>query len=246
MPALYSHVRRAGASVKEVVEMGLCPFLVPRLTHQAAKELEELEEVISFTSLNSNPDVRTSFYIGNRQQLSTSQLYRFSTSSGSECAMYKFIWRSYAPPRVKFFAWLLVQDRLQCKANLLRKNIVDTALCELCNEEDEDANHLISGCSFAKQFWSRMGWSSTDLPQATTLWETKTPAQVPDQLQSTFLILCCWHLWKHRHDVVFRGTTPSHARLQLQCRAACRLWQCRLPPALTSIVDQWCTILQMA
>jgi len=44
----------------------------------------------------------------------------------------KFIWQNKAPPHVKFFAWLLSQERIQCKANLLRKGIVDNADCDDC------------------------------------------------------------------------------------------------------------------
>jgi len=33
---------------------------------------------------------------------------------------------------VRFFAWLLVQGRIQCKANLVTKGIVDAPTCELC------------------------------------------------------------------------------------------------------------------
>jgi hypothetical protein len=36
----------------------------------------------------------------------------------------KFAWKNKAPPRVKFFAWLLSQSRIQCKVNLVKKRIV--------------------------------------------------------------------------------------------------------------------------
>jgi hypothetical protein len=35
-----------------------------------------------------------------------------------EMPSYKLVWWSPAPPKVKFFRWLLLQDRLQCRANL--------------------------------------------------------------------------------------------------------------------------------
>jgi hypothetical protein len=69
-----------------------------------------------------------------------------------------------------------MQGRIQCRTNLLRKNVVDMALCEVCNPEDELAHHIILGCSFAKAFWGSIGVH-----------------QLPDtisDIHSTFVALC--------------------------------------------------------
>ena len=39
----------------------------------------------------------------------------------------KFIWQNKAPSWVKFFTWLLSQERIQCKT-LMKKNIVDNTI----------------------------------------------------------------------------------------------------------------------
>ena len=36
--------------------------------------------------------------------------------------LYTFVWRNYAPPKVKFFPWLLIQNCIQCKINLRKKD----------------------------------------------------------------------------------------------------------------------------
>jgi len=133
------------------------------------------------------------------------------------------------PPRVRFFAWLLVQEKIQCKTNLLLKNIIEDATCNLCTTEMENPDHLILHCPFAKRFWLQLGFCIPVNASVTRLWQLRKPAALPQAHYSTYLLLCAWQLWKHRHDVVFRGETPSHLRLILSCKAEARLWRCRLP-----------------
>ena len=75
----------------------------------------------------------------------------------ADCPFYKFVWINHTPPRVRFFAWLLVQGKIQCKTNLLLKNIVDDAECELCHMDVESPDHLILHCPTATQFWTVLG-----------------------------------------------------------------------------------------
>jgi hypothetical protein len=35
------------------------------------------------------------------------------------------------------------------------------------------------------------------------LWNVRPSADVASAHFSTFLLLCCWRLWKHRYDVAF-------------------------------------------
>jgi hypothetical protein len=49
-----------------------------------------------------------------------------------------------------------VQNRIQCKANLLKKKVVDSNICELCNRGSETADHIISECPFVVSFWNEI------------------------------------------------------------------------------------------
>ncbi|RLN08965.1 hypothetical protein C2845_PM11G28540 [Panicum miliaceum] len=74
----------------------------------------------------------------------------------------------------------------------------------------------------------------------------KPAGRAPAALLSTFLLLCCWQIWKHRHETVFRGATPSLPRLLESCKAECLLWRCRLPAKYKDLADQWCNNFRMA
>ncbi|TKV97305.1 hypothetical protein SEVIR_9G485200v4 [Setaria viridis] len=125
-PALHSHVVKTGTTVEETVEQGILPFLAPRLSSQATRELQALEELLADLILTSEEDARTSCFESVNHGLHTGHQFRTtlsvicSSSSG----------RVIPLPVSKFFGWLMVQDKLQCKKNLLRKHIVDSAVCE--------------------------------------------------------------------------------------------------------------------
>lgn len=142
--------------------MGLCNLLQHRLTGHAAAELSHLEGLLQEVNLEETPDQRASFFEDNSHRLLSGIIfsgiiYCASMRGDHACPSYNFVWRNFAPPRVKFFGWLLAQNRIQCRTSLLRKNILEDARCEVCGQEDETADHIISGCSFVCSFWMHIG-----------------------------------------------------------------------------------------
>ena len=79
--------------------------------------------------------------------LDTAMLYRaLKSEQSAPNAWTKFVWKNKAPPRVKFFAWLLSQERIKCKTNLIKKHIVDNTVCEACQAPEETTAHILEGC----------------------------------------------------------------------------------------------------
>lgn len=134
--------------------------------------------------------------------------------------------------------WLAASARPHpLRSNLLVKNIFDTATCELRQVAAETPDQLIAGCSFSQQFWHAIHVQVPDTFTASKLWELPRPTVIPSRPYSTFLILCCWHIWKHRNEVVFRSAAPSIPNLLLACKDAPLLWRCRIPNSDSAIVD---------
>lgn len=135
----------------------------------------------------------------------------------------------------------VVQERIQCRANLLKKNAVDDASCELCRQSNEDCNHIIFTCPFAVQVWAHLGVDTTGGSVA-SLWTVPRPATVPPKHYDSFLLLTCWHIWKHRNEIVFNGAPPSLRRLLTACSQDAMLWSCRWPQSERMIADAWCRV----
>jgi hypothetical protein len=58
---------------------------------------------------------------------------------------------SYAPSKAKFFCWLLVQNKIQSRVALHKKNALSAANagCAICPAPSEDASHIVLNCPFA-------------------------------------------------------------------------------------------------
>lgn len=116
---------------------------------------------------------------------STSALYWLHNISGHVCSNWQFVCWNAAPLHIKFFVWLLVNDKLHTKDNLLWKTLVDNATCEICTAGIEDANNLFFGCSFVRSFWRVLvisfntHWLLRLCPAYNTPHEFRRPATTP-------------------------------------------------------------------
>lgn len=106
--ALHSHATNANITVHDAVVRRIQHYQVSRLTVTAEQELQVLEELMAEVTLNDLPDSRSSPLEGANHSLKASLIYKLATTQSSPCDFFDFVWRNRAPPRVQFFAWLLV------------------------------------------------------------------------------------------------------------------------------------------
>jgi hypothetical protein len=56
------------------------------------------------------------------------------------------VWKSWAPPKCKFFIWLAINNKCWT-ADMLKKRGLDfPECCVLCDQEEETVQHIISSC----------------------------------------------------------------------------------------------------
>jgi hypothetical protein len=123
-------------------------------------------QIAAQQSTTGDQDRRKSPLLRSDRDLDTSALYSalkpLKTADATPDAWSKIVWKNKAPPRVKFFAWLLSKSRIQCKKNLARKGIVDSESCDVCNSAAETTAHILFGCTLARQFWQAVGVITED------------------------------------------------------------------------------------
>jgi hypothetical protein len=77
-----------------------------RLTVQASEELACLTGMIQEVALSSEPDEHQ---LDINHRLLSGLIYKAATRGDHGCPSYTFVWKNFAPPRVKFFGWLLTR-----------------------------------------------------------------------------------------------------------------------------------------
>jgi hypothetical protein len=231
-PILLSHALRRDATVSSVIAVGVRQSLVPRLTAAAERLLLALLALVGEVALSEATDTRELVRCRKKAGgLDASALYRLRTWGGVDDPAHDFVWKNFAPSKVRFFAWLLSKGRVQSRASLLHKNIlaVAEAGCPVCHAPLETANHIFFECPFARRFWGAVGFQFPDAADVKLLHGYAAHAAVPPDSASTFTLLCLWNLWKHRNAVVFREQQPCLPLLLHLCRSDARFWRARLP-----------------
>jgi hypothetical protein len=94
-----------------------------RLNRAAMTELKQPDVMLQEVALTDTPNKRLSPFIDQDNKFCTALIYMLLVlGSDPACDYASFIWHNKPPPRVQFFSWLLVQERIQYQANLLFKH----------------------------------------------------------------------------------------------------------------------------
>ncbi|KAE8810017.1 Serine carboxypeptidase-like 18 [Hordeum vulgare] len=64
-------------------------------------------------------------------------------------ALPQMVWKIWAPPKIKFFSWLVLQDRIWTADRLQRTGWPNYGLCQLCKQKPESVAHIMFKCRFS-------------------------------------------------------------------------------------------------
>lgn len=70
--------------------------------------------------------------------------------------VFKKLWSLKVPSNIQAFSWRVFLDRIQTKANLMRRNIIQpdaACLCAFCSKMEENLSHLLFSCNFSWRVW---------------------------------------------------------------------------------------------
>lgn len=153
--ALFSHSTRPNATVADVLHGGIS--LQPRLSAVAARELEEVHEILRSVHHSSTPDRRIMAW-GPDTRFSSRAVYRVLSLHGCIDLASSEIWASRLPSKIKVFARLLTVGCLSTRVNLHAKSCSPTPSCE-SRGADETTDHLFITCRRAAEVWERLNMS---------------------------------------------------------------------------------------
>ena len=129
----------------------------------------------------------------------------------------KQLWKTAAPPRVRFFFWLMMHGRCWTGDRRFRHGLHDSNFCISCDQTLETMDHIL-GCVFSRQVWliclvkvHLQNFIVVEKDQA-MLWWLRRRKRVPKALRRGFdslYFLIGWSLSKQRNARIFDRTTVS-------------------------------------
>ena len=137
----------------------------------------------------------------------------FRSAPDGRRAVWAFIWRCPAPPKVRTFTWRLITDCLPTWVNKKRRGLEVSDQCPLCAMEPEDTFHAFCRCPRAVALWQAMA-EQWRIPAATTFhrtgteWLAQTLCDLPDT-ERMELMMTLWRCWYVRNEMTHHKQPPS-------------------------------------
>eukprot|EP00253_Pinus_taeda_P031705 PITA_31705 len=131
-------------------------------------------------------------------------------------SQWKLAWRAEAPPKVKFFFWLLLKGKILTAKNLKKRGIMGLSRCPNCCQAEETIQHLFIDCRIADDCWKQMALIGgvTWEPKATIAdtvynWRKHCPwkekqSKLTQRIWNAIPLTLVWRIWLARNKKVFQ------------------------------------------
>lgn len=138
--------------------------------------------------------------------------------------------------KVKFFAWLAIQNRICTTNRLAKRGWPNCGFCPLCKHERETVDHLLFKCRFTIRLWDMLKeWLQLEcidtslwhlLHSAKEWWIGLSDSIIPSRkaMASLYTMLTSWAIWSERHARVFRRKSAQTSVLLLNIKREAPLW----------------------
>ena len=154
-PLLFALASDPECSLRHAWHNAWAPPMPAALSDQQTSELLRLQELLVDQRPTEVQDGWTWF----EPSFSFRAAYRrLRAQAGSEdplfLGLWRRIWRSRIPSKIRVFLWLLLQRRLMTRS--LRQHLVShsSAECAMCGAILKDCDHLFARCPFAQAVWT--------------------------------------------------------------------------------------------
>jgi hypothetical protein len=176
------------------------------VTIQVMVEVAELFDLLSEVYLSPQPDTFIwTLTADNNYSVASAYGAMFLGSSSPVGA--KQLWKTAAPPRVRFFYWLVMHGRCWTVDRRYRHGLQPDDRCIFCDQCSETMEHILLGYTYSREVWHR--WiSKLHLLQEIALeeepvmsWWLRSRKRLPKSLRKgfdSFLFLVGWIIWKER------------------------------------------------
>jgi hypothetical protein len=207
-------------SVAEMANRGWRMGFRRWLDESAQGQLRQLRDILGACALSDERD-KARWTLEKSGIFTVKSMYRF-LFSWEVNSPNKKLWKSRIPLKVKIFMWLIQENAILTKDNLIKRNWQGDRRCYFCNS-DENIDHLFFDCHLARYIWSLISYVVGADCRPTSflqfwIWVNKfiTNNKV---IHFAGLSAICWAIWKVRNKVYF-DKKPVLSPTEIVCVAS--------------------------
>jgi hypothetical protein len=113
----------------------------------------DLWDVLISVELNENIPDKHIWRFSSSGQCTAKSAYDTLFQGAISFEPFERIWKSWAPPKCRFFMWLVAHKRCWTADRLARRGLPHPEQCLFCDQHEENIHHLLVGCVFSRDFW---------------------------------------------------------------------------------------------
>ena len=169
-------------------------------------------------------------------QYTARSAYRIQFLGMASSMTAKITWKTKAPPKCRFFTWLMLQNRIWTAARLMLRQWPNDYFCQLCVRNLETVSHLFQECGYSRSVWDKVGsWVSAAALRPTHWTQTEDLGQwyadmgnsgtrdARDGVRS-MIMLTTWELWRERNNQVFHRSSRTLEQVFRAIQEEARTW----------------------
>lgn len=212
-PDIFKLARFKKLSIREALTNGRWMQGLNRMSTEAQlTQFVKLWEAVQLVELSRSKD-QIGWSLTANAKYSASSAYDIQFATRIEQPRLAKVWNCRMEGKVKFYIWLLLQNRNWTADRLHKRGGPHNEKCRLCDQEEETAEHLTLRCCFAKETWFQFqGTHDTMCAAASSAssigdwWRRLCAAPGRRDMvhqEITLAAYIAWHLWKERNRRVF-------------------------------------------
>ena len=117
-------------------------------------QFTRLWEMLQGVQLNADAPDSITWKLSKDGCYSSKTAYKMQFLGQSNSPLSSLVWKPWAPPKCKIFAWLIIQNRVWTADRLAKRGWPNCGTCKLCNQTQETAAHIFFKCRFTTRIWT--------------------------------------------------------------------------------------------
>ena len=191
-------------------EGGWNPIFLRSFNDWEIEEVDKFLQVLGRKQIKPLMEDKIIFKGSKNDGFSVKNMYRVLDCSPQVAFPYRSIWNPVIPPRMGFFAWEASWERVLTLDQLKRRGRALANRCFLCEEDEEDINHLLVHCKKAKMLWDLLltivgiSWVfPNSVTQMLLSWQGTPVGKKRKNIWMAAPICLFWTVWHNRNLLVF-------------------------------------------